>query len=117
VLVVEDEPLICIMAAEIFAGAGYRVHEARNAAEALAILKAHSDIGTVFTDIEMPGDLNGLGLVATISEHWPHLRVLVTSGRNVPDDCTLPIGVGFIGKPYHPEQVLSEFQTLRPLGR
>lgn len=117
VLVVEDEPLVRMTAAEIFEGAGYRVHEACNAAEAVAILKARPDIGTVFTDIEMPGELNGLGLVDTICEHWPHLRVLVTSGRGVPADRPLPIGVGFIGKPYRGKQVLAEIQALNPLGQ
>lgn len=117
VLVVEDEPLVRTTAAEIFAGAGYRVHEACNAAEAVAILQARPDIGTVFTDIEMPGELNGLGLVATICKHWPHLRVLVTSGLSLPADRALPIGVGFIDKPYRGKQVLAEFQALKPLGQ
>lgn len=116
-LVVEDEPLVRAVAADIFMDAGYRVHEACNAAEALMILEDRGDIGTVFTDIEMPGELNGVGLACTICERWPHMRVLVTSGRVFPDDCALPIGVGFIGKPYRRQQVLAEIQALKPLGQ
>lgn len=115
-LVVEDEPLIRVTAADICMDAGYRVHEAGNAAEALAILEGQGDIGTVFTDIEMPGELNGVGLAVTICQRWPHIRVLVTSGRGLPDDCALPIGVGFIGKPYRRTQVLAEIQALKPSG-
>jgi len=109
---VEDEALVRAMAADIFMDAGYRVHEAGNAAEALTILEGCGDIGTVFTDIEMPGEMNGVGLAAAICQRWPQMRVLVTSGRGVPADCTLPIGVGFIGKPYRGTQVLAEIEAL-----
>lgn len=116
-LVVEDEALVRAMAADILTDAGYRVHEAGNASEALAILEGRGDIETVFTDIEMPGEMNGVGLAVTICQRWPQMRVLVTSGRGVPDDCSLPIGVGFIGKPYRRTEVLAEIQALIQLRK
>lgn len=117
VLVVEDEPLMRAMAADIFTNAGYRVHEASNAAAALTILQDRGDIGTVFTNIEMPGEMNGVGLARTICRRWPRIRVLVTSGRGFPEDCALPAGTGFIAKPYRCKQVLAELQALMPSGR
>uniref|UniRef100_UPI0019537961 response regulator n=4 Tax=Pseudomonadota TaxID=1224 RepID=UPI0019537961 len=76
VLVVEDEPLVRTMAADILMDAGYRVFEACEAADALAILDGRDDIGAVFTDIEMPG-MTGLALAATVRDRWPSMPVLV----------------------------------------
>ncbi|WP_254908017.1 response regulator [Sphingobium sp. GW456-12-10-14-TSB1] len=78
VLVVEDEPLVRTMAADILMDAGYRVFEACEAADALAILDGRDDIGAVFTDIEMPGGMTGLALAAAVRDRWPSMPVLVT---------------------------------------
>ncbi|MFC4192759.1 MAG: response regulator [Pseudomonadota bacterium] len=71
------------MAAEVFKAAGYRAIEACNAAEAMTILESCGDIETVFTDIEMPGQITGVSLARAICQRWPHIRVLVTSGTAI----------------------------------
>src|SRR3546814_1346089 len=84
VLIVEDGPLVRAFAADILMDAGYRVFEACEAADALTILEGRDDIGTVFTDIEMSG-MTGLALAGVITEGWPEIAILVTSGRIQPD--------------------------------
>lgn len=106
VLIVEDEPLVRAMAADIFMESGYHVFEAGDAADALAILEGRDDIGAVFTDIEMPG-MNGLDLAASIRVRWPGIAVLISSGRVRPDPGTLPAGADFIPKPYLPSALVT----------
>jgi CheY-like chemotaxis protein len=116
VLVVEDEPLVRAMAAEIFMDAGFRVFEACEAADALTILEGRDDIRAVFTDIEMPG-MDGLALAATIRGRWPAIAVLITSGRVRPGHDALPIGAGFIAKPYLPTDVVDRLEMIMDRGR
>lgn len=114
VLIVEDEPLIRSMAADIFTEAGYRVFEAGNALEAITVLEGANDIMTVFTDVEMPGGKNGLSLAAEIKVRWPRISVLITSGRVRPDATALPKGTDFIAKPYLPTDVISRIESIGP---
>ncbi|WP_037487386.1 response regulator [Novosphingobium naphthalenivorans] len=111
-LIVEDEPLVRAMAADIFMDQGYRIHEACNAAEALTILEGRDDIRAVFTDVEMPGEMNGLALATAIRERWPDIIVLVTSGRVWPGDGMMPIGTDFIAKPYRSRDIVSKIEAL-----
>lgn len=111
VLVVEDEPLVRTVAADILMDAGYRVFEACEAADALTILEGRDDIGAVFTDIEMPG-MDGLALAATIRGRWPAIGVLITSGRVRPGHDALPVGADFIAKPYHPDELIGQLAEL-----
>lgn len=112
VLVVEDEPLVRAMAADIFMDAGYRVFEARDANEALMILEGRDDVGAVFTDIEMPGTMNGIALATTIRTRWPKVAVLITSGRVLPAQGMLPSGAAFIPKPYRPSELIHLVETI-----
>lgn len=112
VLIVEDEPLVRAMAADIFIDAGYRVFEAGHAADALTLLEDRDDIGGVFTDIEMPGEMNGLALAATIQGRWPAIAVLITSGRLRPGDHMMPEGADFIPKPYLPDDVVERMEAI-----
>ncbi|HPB21983.1 MAG TPA: response regulator [Novosphingobium sp.] len=112
VLVVEDEPLIRTCAANFFVEAGYEVLQAGSASQALTILENRDDILAVFTDIEMPGPMNGLGLAASISERWNAIAILITSGRLCPPEHDLPVGAGFIGKPYRTAHVLGKIEAL-----
>lgn len=106
ILVVEDDPLILMTAADALRAAGFHVIEAENADGAAAILRAAMvPVGAVFSDIEMPGALNGLGLASVISETWPEVPVVLTSGRVKPCPSTLPPGVRFVPKPYDPAHV------------
>ena len=100
VLIVEDEPLIRMHAADLLEEDGFEVLEAANARAALAMLeKRHGDVAALFTDVDMPGDMNGLELAGVVYSRWPHIAILVTSGvvRTVG---TLPGSGVFLGKPY-----------------
>ena len=112
VLVVEDEFLIRMHAAEMIADAGFDVVEAANADEAIVILEDRLDITVVFTDIQMPGSMDGLKLAAAVRGRWPPIKIVATSGFvNVRQD-DLPEGGRFLPKPYSPEQIV---RTLREL--
>ena len=100
VMIVEDEPLIRMYAADLLEDDGFGVVEAATARAALAILeKRNGDVAALFTDVDMPGDMNGLELAGIVYSRWPHIAILVTSGvvRTVG---TLPGGGVFLGKPY-----------------
>ena len=110
VLVVEDEPVIRALAMEIVAEAGFEGVEAQNADEALSILESRTDIGVVFTDINMPGSLDGLRLANRIRDRWPPIEIILTSGKHLPNARDLPTGAVFIPKPY---QVFKIAQALQ----
>lgn len=106
VLVVDDEPLVRMFATDILLEASFKVFETSSAAEAIQALEVRSDIHAVLTDIEMPGEMNGLALAATIRERWPCIAVLVTSGREHLSAAELADGARFIPKPYAPSDLL-----------
>ena len=112
VLIVEDEWLIRLNAAQIVEEAGFDVIEASNADEAISILEVRSDITVLFTDIQMPGSMDGLKLAAAVKGRWPPIKIVATSGLvDVrPDD--LPEGGRFIPKPYDPTQLAATLQEL-----
>jgi CheY-like chemotaxis protein len=112
VLVVEDEFLIRINAAEMIEEAGFEVVEASNADEAVAILEARLDTAVVFTDIQMPGTMDGLKLARAVRDSWPPIHIVATSGLVDVREGDLPDGGLFLPKPYSPAQIIS---TLREL--
>ncbi len=100
VLIVEDEPMIRMCAADLLEEDGFEVLEATTARAALAILeKRNGDIAALFTDVDMPGDMNGLELAGIVYSRWPHVAILVTSGV-VRVAGSLPGGGVFLAKPY-----------------
>lgn len=105
VLVVEDEALILFSIADELRDLGYEVLEARNADEALARLEAHAEISVVFTDIDMPGTMDGLQLTVLVDQRWPETKVVVTSGKRLPDSPAIPRQAQFLPKPYAVEDV------------
>jgi CheY-like chemotaxis protein len=105
VLIVEDEPLIRMGAVEIIEDAGFEVIEAPGADEAVRILECRSDIRVVFTDIHMPGSMDGLKLAHAIRHRWPPIRIIVTSGRGLIAQRDLPEGGRFFVKPYNSIQI------------
>ena len=112
VLIVEDEFLLRMNAAEMIGDAGFNVAEAGNADEAIAILEARPDIRVVFTDIQMPGSMDGLKFARFVRGRWPPIKIVATSGFvNVAKD-DLPEGSRFLTKPYRPAQIIA---TLREL--
>jgi CheY-like chemotaxis protein len=103
ILVVEDEILVRVCAAQCLADAGFQVIEAGDAGEALAVLAEDREIGLVFTDVNMPGSLDGFDLAWEARRRRPRLPLIVTSGRSPARWRRLPAGGLFLAKPYRPE--------------
>jgi CheY-like chemotaxis protein len=100
ILVVEDEFLLRMDAAEMVVAAGFAVVEAANADEAIEILETRSDIAVVFTDIQMPGTMDGLRLARAVRGRWPPIKIVATSGHLTVTETDLPEGGRFLPKPY-----------------
>jgi CheY-like chemotaxis protein len=100
VLIVEDEMVIRWGAVKMAEDAGFEVLEAANADEAIEILESRNDIRLVFTDIHMPGSMDGLKLAHAVRDRWPPIKIIVTSGREMPTKDDLPEGGRFLAKPY-----------------
>lgn len=115
ILIVEDDALLRMLAADIVEDAGYVALQAGSADEALAILRTRIDIAMVFTDINMPGSMNGLQLAHAVRERWPSIRLLVASGRMRLSASDLPPECGFLGKPYLIADLNAHFRAL--IGR
>ena len=105
VLVVEDEGLVRMDAAESLRDAGFAVLEATDAAEAMEIVLSGEEIDVLFTDINMPGAMDGLELARRVHDCRPHVRLLLTSGAIKPTRDQIPDDGAFISKPYSPEAV------------
>ena len=112
VLVVEDEFLIRMHAAEMIEEAGFEVLEASNADEAVVILEARLDVAVVFTDIQMPGSMDGLKLAIAVRDRWPPIRIVTTSGFVDVRTEDLPEGMRFLSKPYSPAQIIGALHEL-----
>jgi CheY-like chemotaxis protein len=105
VLVVEDEFLQRMNAAEMIRESGFEVIEAADADKAIAILETRRDIKAVFTDIRMPGPMDGLKLASYVRRNWPPIKIITTSGQVSVDAAELPDGGVFLPKPYTPDKV------------
>jgi CheY-like chemotaxis protein len=105
VLIVEDEFLLRMHAVDMIEAAGFEAVEAANADQAIEILEARSDITVIFTDIQMPGSMNGLKLVRAVRGRWPPIKIVATSGHVHVSEADLPAGGRFLAKPYSPVQV------------
>jgi CheY-like chemotaxis protein len=105
VLIVEDEFLLRVEAADTVKAAGFEVLEAANADQAIEILEARRDITVVFTDIQMPGSMDGLKLARAVRGRWPPIKIVATSGRLKVGETDLPAGGRFLPKPYSPTQI------------
>lgn len=100
ILVVEDEPLLLMDAVDMIEDAGFRTYQARCAETAIALMERHDDIRILFTDIDMPGAMNGLDLAAYVRDRWPPTVILITSGIVGLNKDTMPDGARFFPKPY-----------------
>ncbi|MDB5452790.1 MAG: response regulator receiver [Caulobacteraceae bacterium] len=112
VLVVEDEPFVRMIAAEGLEDAGFEVLEADSADAALRILNSRSDVRVLFTDINMPGSVDGVELARLVHERWPELRIVITSGREQPAAAEIPDDGRFVPKPYRPREVAHVIEEL-----
>ncbi len=100
ILVVEDESVIRMMVSDLFREAGFRVIEAFNADEAVCILKSGAPIDLVFSDVKMPGSMDGLGLLAYSQKTFPSLPFLVMSGHLQADEVLSRGARHFLSKPF-----------------
>ena len=112
VLIVEDELLLRMNAVEMIEAAGFEAVEAANADEAIAILESRRDITVVFTDIQMPGSMDGLKLARAVRGRWPPIKIVATSGHVGVGERDLPEGGRFLLKPYSPLQVTGVLREL-----
>ncbi len=112
VLVVEDEELLRLCAANLLEQAGYEVVDAADADAALDIMARRPDVRVLFTDIQMPGGLDGMELANKVHEQWPHVLLLITSGARRPSTAEIADHGHFLPKPYTREQLLTEIDDL-----
>lgn len=100
VLLVEDEGLVRMAAADDLVDAGFSVLEAANADQAILMLETHPEISILFTDIDMPGSMDGIRLAHAVRERWPPVKLVLVSGHQSPAADLLPTESAFFAKPY-----------------
>jgi CheY-like chemotaxis protein len=111
VLIVEDEPLVRLTGADLLAEAGFEVFEAGNADEALRILEATQEVRVVFSDVEMPGSLDGVGLARHICQRWSSIGIVLTSGHRIREE-TIPRDGKFLPKPYDGRALVRQIEEI-----
>jgi CheY-like chemotaxis protein len=112
VLVVEDEMLLRMRAVDMVEDAGYTSVEAVDADEAVTILEARSDIALLFTDIQMPGSMDGLRLAHAVHERWPPIKIILVSGALKLANSDIPADSRFFGKPLEAKEMIAEMQEM-----
>ena len=112
VLVVEDELMLRMRAVDIVQDAGFESVEAINADEAIAILESRDDISCLFTDIQMPGSMDGLKLAHLTHARWPHIKIVLVSGQIAVTEADAPEDSRFFPKPLEIEQMVVELQDM-----
>ncbi|MEA2899888.1 MAG: hypothetical protein QOJ84_5503 [Bradyrhizobium sp.] len=116
VLIVEDEMMLRMRAVDIVEDAGFTPIEAVNADDALAILESRSDIELLFTDIQMPGSMDGLKLAHAVHERWPLIKIMIVSGQLKLTDADKPIDSRFFGKPLDVKHMVAQMQDMMGKG-
>lgn len=112
ILVVEDEMLLRMRAVDMVVDAGYAMVEAVDADEALAILQSRSDIALLFTDIQMPGTMNGLQLAVAVHERWPQIKIILASGQLTLSETDIPENSRFFRKPLDSLDMVAEMREM-----
>ncbi|MBW9091556.1 response regulator [Rhizobium wenxiniae] len=108
VLIVEDEPLLRMLAVDLVEEAGFTALEASNADEAIAMLETDTNIRILLTDIDMPGSMDGLRLAAAVRDRWPPIEIIVVSGMRKPGAHELPTRGVFFSKPYDVRKISAQ---------
>jgi two-component sensor histidine kinase/CheY-like chemotaxis protein len=116
VLIVEDEMVLRMRAVDIVEDAGFNPVEAVNADQAISILESRSDISLLFTDIQMPGSIDGLTLAHAVHERWPSIKIILVSGQVKPADSERPADSRFFAKPLAVDQMITELQAMVGTG-
>jgi CheY-like chemotaxis protein len=112
ILIVEDEMIVRLIGSDTLTDAGYEVVEAASADEALQILNRYNDVEVLFTDIRMPGSMDGLELARVVHERWPTVKILITSGDTFPPRSAIADDGHFLAKPYSTEVLRREVEKL-----
>src|SRR5438045_651381 len=112
VLVVEDEMVLRMRAVDIVEDAGFTAVEAVNADEALSILETRSDIALLFSDIQMPGSMDGLKLAYAVHARWPAIKIVLVSGQISLSEADMPADTVFFGKPLDVKEMIGELQAM-----
>ncbi|TAY51075.1 response regulator [Rhizobium leguminosarum] len=116
VLVVEDSTIIRMSAVDLVLSAGYEALEACDADEAIRILESRNDIDLVFTDVQMPGTMDGIKLSHYIRDRWPPVRLIVASGAAILKESDLPTGSRAFSKPYDNLAITDAMAHLLSIG-
>ena len=117
-LVVDDNHLIRTGVVEILEEAGFRVMEAEHGDAGYALLRIHNpDFVLLFTDVQMPGELDGFSLAHKVAAAWPHIAIVVASGDLRPGPGAMPDKARFIGKPFSAQVVRTHVQEILPDGQ
>ena len=112
VLVVEDEMLLRMRAVDMVEDAGFTPIEAVDADQAVAILESRSDIAMLFTDIQMPGSMDGLKLAHAVHDRWPPIKIILVSGKLRLANIDIPADSRFFGKPFESKDMIAEMQDM-----
>ena len=112
VLVVEDEMLLRMRTVDMVEDAGFTSVEAVDADEAVAILESRSDIALLFTDIQMPGSMDGLKLAHAVHKRWPPIKIILVSGQLKLASIDIPADSRFFGKPLEAKKMIAEMQSM-----
>lgn len=112
VLVVEDNTLVRMHGVDMLEEAGFTVLEAETADAALVILQQHEDVELLFSDVDMPGSMDGVELARRVHDRWPWIALLLTSGHHNIDEDELPDGGRFVRKPWTQERLMSKIQAV-----
>ena len=112
VLVVEDEMMLRMRAVDMVQDAGYISVEAVDADEALAILQSRSDIALLFTDVQMPGSMNGLQLAHVVHERWPPIKIILASGQLKLSGSDIPLDSRFFVKPLQSDEIIAQMREM-----
>ena len=116
VLVVEDEMVLRMRAVDIVEDAGFVPLEAVSADEAIGILEGRDDISLLFTDIQMPGSMDGLKLAHAVHTRWPHIKIILVSGQIAITEADRPGESRFFPKPLEIERMVAEIRAMVGAG-
>ncbi len=111
ILVVEDDPLLSLDISDALEGESYDVIAVANADEAIKVLESRNDIPTIFTDIDLPGSMDGLKLAAAVRDRWPPVHIIVTTGMRAPHRDQMPANSMFIAKPYRSAEIIEAVRS------
>ena len=106
------QPLVRLVAAAVLEDAGFAVYEAKDAEAAIHVLETRTEIRAVVTDVNMPGTMDGLKLAHYIRGRWPPVKIIVTAALGLESSRSLPPGVHFMTKPYHPDRLTKKLTEM-----